>query len=235
MDDILDNELTRGEFEYYREFHTLEQARDFVHLLEGGNILYKLESPSDLLIDKAIVGEKMTPKAVLKILSRDFPRVNNLIEGLIESQEIPPDHYLREFSDIELFNVIEYPDEWTVEDVAISRKILAERGLDVSREHIELRKRERYRLMRQGKEEPSSRIVFYLLCVILGIALFHPLFLLAGLGMGYYYWKDKSTDPEGLKYFTFESRTRKIGKRIFIGGLFTFAAFVLYLLYLAAI
>lgn len=61
MHEILDHEMTQGKFVFYREFHTLEYAREYTSMLDRNHILYRLETSSDLLIDKAIVGQKLMP------------------------------------------------------------------------------------------------------------------------------------------------------------------------------
>lgn len=229
MHDILDQEMAQEEFEYYREFHSLEHAHAFTQTLRESDILFKLETPSDLLIDKAIVGQPLLPKAILKILPQDFPRVNELIERMVESNHIPEEHYLLEFSDLELFNILEHADEWSTEDVALARKILKERGLEVSSEQIYLMKEERFRKLRQGERGHWPWMLFYLVCILAGLVFFSPLFLLAGLGMGYYYWQDKNTDPGGRKYHTFDALTRRRGKYIFTGGLVVSILYVIFL------
>jgi hypothetical protein len=230
MHEILDHEMTQGEFAFYREFHTLEYAREYTSMLDRNHILYRLENSSDLLIDKAIVGQKLMPEAVLKILPRDFPRVNRLIEQMIESQPVPPGHYLLDFTDLELFDILEQSDEWTVEDLALARKVLRERGLPVSSEQIRRMKEERYRELRSGKKGQIHWLLIYLACIIAGLLLFSPLFLLAGLGMGYYYWQDRSTDPEGRRFYTFEPVTRQWGRYIFIGGIVISVAYIVFVL-----
>lgn len=228
MNEILDHEMTQGEFVFYREFHTLEYAREYTQLLDQHHILYKLETSSDLLIDKAIVGEKLMPEAILKILPRDFTRINQLIEGMIESQPVPPEHYLLDFTDMELFGILEQPDEWTIEDVALARKILRERGLNVSSEQIRRMKEERYQELRSGQKVKVHWMLIYLVCIVAGLVLYSPLFLLAGLAMGYYYWQDTSTDPDGRRYRTFEPVTRRWGRYIFIGGILISVGYILY-------
>lgn len=232
MQNILDQEMTRDEFEFYRAFHTMAQAQDYTALLDQYGILYKLESPSELLIDRAIVGEKLTAEVILKILPRDFSRVNQLIEQMIEEQPVPDGHYLLAFTDLELFDILEQPDQWTTEDVALARKILRSRGLEVSPEQLQRMREERYRELRRGRKGQPRWLLIYLACIVAGLLFFSPLFLLAGLGMGYYYWRDRSTDPEGRRYYTFEAETRRWGKLIFIGGVVLSVLYLGYVLVL---
>ena len=218
MTNILDHEFTEEKFEYYREFINKEQALDFVELLDQHSILYSLEVPQ-VLIDEAIVGTGMLPKVILKILPRDFPRLNQLLKETIEKQVIPEDYYLRDFTDLELFTLIEEPDNWSIEDHTRAKKILNERGYDLSKQQIEKIIDQRYSELKKGKKANLSWIVFYLVCSLLGILFLHPLFLFAGLGMGIYYWQDTQTDPNGQLYYTYDKRSRNAGQLIFVASL----------------
>ena len=218
MKDILDDEYTAGEFEYFREFLNLEEANDMAQLLEKNNILYSLEKPQ-ILIDKAIVGTSILPKIVINILPRDFARVRRILAEIIESQAIPEEHYLMEFEDLELFDVLKNPDNWTIEDVTRAKKILVDRGFEVTAEQVKELQEQRYELLKAGKKGKLSWIIFYAICVVLGVLFLHPVFMIAGVGMGLYYWKDQSLDPKGQSYFTFEKKTRVLGQFIFYIGI----------------
>lgn len=218
MKDILDHEYTDGELEYFREFLNVEEANDLAQLLEKNNILYSLEKPQ-VLIDKAIVGTTILPKVVLKILPRDFERVNKMLAEIIEQQVIPDNHYLLEFSDLELFEVIKNPDSWNIEDVTVARKILVSRGFEVTNEQLEELQEQRFEELKAGKEGSLSWMIFYAVCVVLGVIFLHPLFMIAGVGMGLYYWRDKRRDPKGAPYFTFDKKTRIAGQIIFYLGM----------------
>ncbi len=227
MDDILDHEYTAGEFEYFREFLNIEQAKDMAAILEQHNILYKLEKPQ-VLIDEAIVGRTILPEVILKILPRDFERVNAILAHIVESQSIPEEHYLLEFSDLELFDVLKKPDNWTIEDVTTAKKILINRGFEVTNEHLQELQQQRFSELKEGKKAQLQWLFFYGLCIIFGVIFLHPFFMIAGVGMGFYYWQDKSRDMKGQAFYTFEENTRRMGQLIFyIGILLTVVLFIL--------
>lgn len=217
MEDILDHEYTAGDFEYFREFLSVEEARDLAAILEQHNILYKLEEPQ-VLIDEAIVGRTILPKVILKILPRDFERVNKILAEIVESQAIPEEHYLLEFTDLELFDILKTPDNWTIEDVTTAKKILIQRGFEITDEQVKKLQEQRYDELKAGKKGSWQWIFFYGICILLGVVILHPLFLIAGVGMGLYYWQDKSRDPQGRAYYTFEENTRRLGQLIFYAG-----------------
>ncbi len=218
MKDILDHEYTDDELEYFREFLNIEEANDFAQLLEKNKIIYSLEKPQ-VLIDKAIVGTTILPKAILKILPRDFERVNKILAEIIEQQAIPQDHYLLEFSNLELFDVIKKPDSWNIEDITTARKILVSRGFEVTNQQLEELQEQRYSELRAGKQGEIGWMFFYAVCIGLGVLFLHPIFMIAGVGMGFYYWQDKKRDPKGASFFTFDKKTRKVGQIIFYLGI----------------
>jgi hypothetical protein len=218
MKDILDHEYTDGELEYFREFLNVEEANDLAQLLEKNNILYSLEKPQ-VLIDKAIVGTTILPKVVLKILPRDFEQVNRMLANIIEQQAVPEGHYLLDFDDLELFEVIKKPDSWNIEDVTMARKILVNRGFEITNQQLQELQEQRFDELKAGKDGSLSWMIFYAFCVVLGVVFLHPLFMIAGVGMGFYYWQDKRRDPKGAPYFTFNKKTRIAGQIIFYLGI----------------
>lgn len=231
MDDILDNELTKGKYENFREFLSLEEAKDFGHWLDQNQVDYKIERPG-YLIDQAIVGKAMIPEAVVKINTRDFKRVNELLTQEIEQQDIPEEHYLWDFSDRELFQLLQNSDKWNIEDLVIAKKILLQRGYKVPDNRVEDHQKAKYEELRSGKDANPVTIIFYLVTIVLGVIFLHPLLFIAGIGMGWYFWQDMTTDPYGEKFFTFALSTRKAGQLIFYGGIFlTIAAFFLLLFF----
>jgi hypothetical protein len=58
-----------------------------------------------------------------------------------------------------------------------------------------------------------------------------PLFMVGGIGMGWYYWRDKTHDSNGNSYFTYSPTSRNQGKMLFFAGWFLQAlAILLYFL-----
>lgn len=238
MDDILDNELTNAEYKNFREFLSIEEANDFGLWLKVNEIDFKIEKPS-LLIDKAIVGKAVIPEAIVKINTKDFARVSQLLAEEIEAQDIPEEHYLLAFSDRELFDVLRNPHTWNIEDIVIAKKILIQNGYKITEDQVEQLRKEKYDELRAGKKGNTFTIFFYLMAVIFGVLTIHPLLFIAGIGMGWHYWKDTSTDPNGEIFYTFTPATRNIGKIIFIVGIvmttITFALLLLSELQIALI
>ena len=219
--DLIDDQHIRemsGSYEFYRDFHTMEHAKIFAQMLEVHRIPYKLEN-SQTLLDAAIVGHGLVPTALIKVRSSDFKRVNNLLrEKVLNDPSYIEDHYLHDLDDKELIAIVRKPTDWNVEDVTVARTILNQRGIPIPIEHIEDFTKKINAELHKGKKARLGWLCFYLVLVIVGGWFINPLFLLGGIGMGWYYWQDKTIDNQGVKYFTFEKQSRFYGKMIFYIG-----------------
>ena len=209
--------MQKTKFEYYRSFETAEDSKTLVELLKSNDIEYLLEAP-EILIDKAIVGSGLLPKAILKLKTSDFSRVNELLETEIENAEISvQDDYLNQLENEELIEILENPDEWSIEDRVVAQKILQERGIEYSKAEIEQLKEQKLSAIRKGKSASTIWLLAYFFAIMIGIY-FSVFFVIAGIGMGYYYAFGKSTDMNGDRYFVYDTRTRYYGKLILVGG-----------------
>lgn len=213
------NNKQNRSFETYKTFASREQAEGYIELLKKHDIPYSAES-SEQILTSAIVGSSgMLPKVVLKLHPSDFSNIDALIEQqILEAGNVPEDYYLKELDDNELREVLEKPDEWSIQDVSMARLILKERGIQISGKEIEDLRENRIREIRQGKKANRGIMFLWFLAIAVGFWFLGIIALIAGIGMGYYYGYDKSIDPNGNKYHTFESKTREYGKLILIVG-----------------
>lgn len=215
MDNILDanfnEDYKEEDFQFYKSFHQQENAQEYIALLNEHKIPFLVTS-SEALIDQNIVGTGLFPKVVLKVLARDFQKIAYLIEEELNHPELNTnDHYLNALNDDELMEILQQPDQWTVEDSIIAQKILEQRGKPISRERVRALKKERLEEIRQGKAVPLTTIALYFLGVIVGLFT-HYIFIIAGIAMALYYKNGKSVDPDGVKYYTFNEQTRHYGQ-----------------------
>ncbi len=219
--DLLDDQHIRemsGSYEFYRDFHNVGLAEAFAQVLTENRIPFRLEK-SQTLLDAAIVGHGLVPPALIKIRSSDFKKVNEILrQNVLKDPAYIEDHQLQQFDDKELIAVVRRPNEWTVEDVTVARKILNDRGIPIPKEHIENFNKEINEELHKGRKASLALIIAYLALILIGGLFLSPLFLMAGVGMGWYYWRDKTVDNQGVKFFTFETGTRFYGKMIFYLG-----------------
>jgi hypothetical protein len=221
--------MKNSKFEYYRSFENEENAKEFTDFLTENEVGFLLDSP-EVLIDKSIVGTGFLPKITLKIKSQDFKKVNDLIAAQIEDTDIAAEgDYLNDLNNEELTDILKNPDEWSIEDGIVAKKILVERGITYSDTEISTFKNDKLQQIRAGKKASPLTLILYFLCILVGfyVGIF---FTLAGIGMGYYYGYGTSTDINGEKYFAYDKETQRYGKIILYVGLvgFFIQLFLLY-------
>jgi hypothetical protein len=221
MNNIIDEDFfeksdayTSTSFETYQTFMSLEQAMEVVELLKEARIPYSLEKPVQL-VDSVFTGAMLLPAAVLRIPGNYFSQLNELLENNasnnIASGVYDASHYLYDFSDEELIDVITQVEEWHPNDIILAKIILKNRGINITDSDIsQRRKRHLTDLRKPKKGKPVLMIITFAACFI-GAFMFTWLILALSLGMGYYYWKDTTIDPEGKKFWTFDTETRYIG------------------------
>lgn len=98
----------------------------------------------------------------------------------------------------------------------------------VSDEAIQELRERRLQEVRQGRKGNRVWMAFYFLSIIL-ILVLHPIFFIAGVGMGYYYGYGRSVDQDGNKHYVYEPQTRFYGKIILYGGLLVLVVEILIL------
>ena len=211
LDDHLLGNFDEGDFEFYKSFYQQEDALPYLELLKENNIVWRLEG-SETIITEAIVGSPIFPKIVLRILPEDFKKVNDILEKEILSNA--PDleqHYLNDSTDHELLDILKKQDEFTIEEVIIAKELLRVRGIPIERSALEGMKQNRLEELQKGRDGNLVWMTIYMVLLVLGTFLYSPLAMLAGIGMGWYYWKDQSVDIDGNQYLTFNQKTRNFG------------------------
>ncbi|MBC7775064.1 MAG: hypothetical protein H7246_06455 [Phycisphaerae bacterium] len=223
--EILDDGFANPTLEVYDKFHNPADAKPLISLLKSNGILHEVEVPKQLT-DTLIVGEAIAfaPKVFVKLRPHDFQRVNKLVEEdmlrLIEEGKIDlKQHFLYEFTNAELWDVIGKPDEWNYDTMVIAKYLLESRGVEVSTAQLDFMKEDRLLKIRKPKKGNEIWMVVLLFLNLFGFAPNLASWLLMSIicfGMAYYYWKDVTIDPNGKKFYTFDSKTRNRGKAIFI-------------------
>lgn len=216
------------DFAFFRDYHSIADAKLFTDMLEEHGIPY-LATGAEAVIDEAIVGSGLMPKVVLKLRPEDFSKINAIIaEQIASGAENFSDHYLQAFSDEELKDIFAHPDEWSVEDFNIAKVVLRQRGVSITDTTIQALREERLTEIRAGKKGSYFWMSLYFVGIIVG-AYFGVMYIIAGIGMGYYYAYGKSTDPDGVRYFVYDAQTRTYGKVILYGGSLLFFAELIFL------
>ncbi len=222
MSEILDDHLAgpkkNGEFVFFRDFFNEEQATAFSELLDLHNVPFKIE-PVKTILDSTITGAGLLPHSILKIKAKDFTTVNQLLsEKALADKAFIEGHYFQGYEASELMEVVQKPDEWNAEDVAVAKYLLGVQGIPISEDKLQSIEEERRKSYERGKSFHVGTGLFYISMVVLTAVLFNNLLWIGGIGLGWYYWMDKSVYVDGKSYFTYDPKGRNIGKFIFIAA-----------------
>ncbi|UPL49986.1 hypothetical protein [Hymenobacter sublimis] len=200
-----------SEFQSYQRFANVEVAQPLLQLLHQHNIPYetKLDQPR---IDPSFAFNPTNSYFVVQLRPEDFEVAQTLELDANDAltASAAPDHYLFNFPDEELLDVLLKPDEWNSFDVALARRILRQRGHDVSPALMERLRQQR--LQDLARPEPSQKawILFGYAMALLGgiVAVF----------IGWHLYSHKKQLPNGQQVLAFQPRDRAHGFRILVLG-----------------
>jgi hypothetical protein len=128
------------EFQTYKKYKTEDESIMLLDLLKSNNIEYQIENiaPS---VDITFTGggEGLQDIIAIKLKSEDFSKVDNLLNDIaIKSLDlIGKDHYLYNFTNDELLEILENYDEWNRSDFALAKKILKDRGKEIAEDKVQ--------------------------------------------------------------------------------------------------
>jgi len=125
------------QFRTYQTFFILREAEEMQELLLLHDIVCIIEDDAPGF-DPSFANNQFSREFRLKIKAEDFTKADLLLEEQFEqsSEEIGNDYHLLQFTDLELFDILEQPDKWSRFDYFMARKILANRGLPVDEETL---------------------------------------------------------------------------------------------------
>lgn len=204
--------MTDDKFITFQKFDTTESAKELVSTLKDNGINVQIEDASPS-VDLTFSGNTLQNEIRLKIQQSDFEKANQVLEKEAEQfiDKFPDDHYLYEFTDNELIEIIEKQDEWSKEDFLLSKKILKDRGLEINKEKIEELRQKRIYDLRKPEKGHKGWLIFGFISALLGGLL--------GIFIGWFYLTFKKTDPTGQQFYAYDKKTRIRGQQIFWLGL----------------
>ncbi len=122
------------DFQTFQTFYNKEEAQPLIDFFEENNIRCRFEANYDVFHLNAdqielTLGEPVENEWALRISSGDFEKANELLQKEAEKvTEIPEEHYIHQFDNNELKDMIQKPDEWSRQDVHLARLLLKKRG-----------------------------------------------------------------------------------------------------------
>jgi len=203
------------EFLTFKKYNEKESAEALTNLLLRHGVAFELTQDQENL-DVLYGTQPSAQFYYVKIKSDDFPKANALLLdiGNTELETVDKTHYLFEFTDDELFDILSKPDEWNALDYQLAKKILTERGREVNDEIIDSLKKQR--ITELAKPDESNRVWIFIGYLS---ALFGGLF---GIIVGWLLFTYKRTLPDGQRVHEYAEKDRRHGRRIFYLGIIVF-------------
>lgn len=122
----------------YKSYSTLEEAKAFALWLRQNDIPSKIEDNTPQL-SSIFIGDTLQDNYFLKIRDTDFQIVNKLYSEKVQEdvKNLHEEYYLYSFTNEELLEILDNPDDWDEFNIQASLQILNERGLKMDPNIIE--------------------------------------------------------------------------------------------------
>jgi len=191
----------------YQKFNDPELAATMCDLLRSQGIDCEIvnEAPT---FDVSFANNKFEPTIHLKLPAGEFVRADVALEEYYRQQldTLDPDYYLFAFSDEELVDIVQHPDEWGALDYALAKQLLAKHGKPVTGQQEESIREQRLEQLSQTEPtQPQWIFVSYLVAIVFGVV---------GFFMGYALAFSKKNLPNGEQVFLYPPPSRRHGRRI---------------------
>lgn len=199
----------------YKKFQFREEADELIDLLEEHNVVFEIEDNTRGLSD-TFLGQDFDSKILIKLKPEQFTEVNILLDDhnakLVDN--IDKEYHLFLFSNAELMEIISEPDKWSELDKQLAKKILKERGVEISKNIEDALYEKRIKeLSTKTSGNTIWTIVGYFSSLLGGIL---------GIAIGLTLWKAHRTLPNGKKVYIYKDNDRIHGFNITIIGIIVF-------------
>lgn len=216
----------------YQKFDDAALADALAETLRENGIEYFVQEESSRF-DPSFSMSRAAVDYAVKVRSEDFERINALLlkQEEMDTEKVDKDYYLFNFTDDELMEVVTKADEWSTFDVVLARKILAERGKNISDEAIVEIEEQRIAELKKPEKSQTAWVVVGYIAALSGIYLMFYLSFI-GLFIGWYLSHGKKTLPDGERVYTYIEPDRKHGKIIFWLAIVVLVLTLCYLIFL---
>ena len=193
------------EFITYRKFTDAESAEEVCEQLREHSIEYKLLDSSHSYL-KVIGYSQIDPGVIVNIKPRDFKKADRILDqyymNLVEN--VDKSHYIFEFSDDELKDIVKNPYDWGSLDLHLAKKLLKDKGIELSETYVEERKSEKLKELSKSKEASFYKIILgYIFSFILPAV---------GLIIGLLIVNTKNVLPNGHRLPAYSNSSRTHGQ-----------------------
>lgn len=199
-----------SKFITFQRFDFIEDAVELTSFLKEKEIEYRIDNMPPSL--GASFGNPDAKEYLIKLKQEDFEKADELLlqlsSKLIETAD--SSHYLFDFTNEELKEIIVKKDEWSHFDYLLAQRILKERGEEINSEQIELHRKQRIEDLSKPESSQATWIFIGYFFAFLGGFL--------GIFIGWYLKTHRKTLPNGDRVFNYSQSDRRNGGRIlFIG------------------
>lgn len=193
------------EFITYRKFTDTESAEEVCELLRNNEVEYRLLDSSHSYVKFAGYSQ-IDPGIIINIQSGNFERADKILDlyYLKQIETVDKSHYIFEFTDEELKEVVKNPYDWGSLDFHLAKKLLKDKGFEFSPGYVEDRKAEKLKELSKVRNVSTYKL-------ILGY-MFSILMPAVGLIIGLLIINTRNVLPNGQKPNAYTNSDRLHGK-----------------------
>jgi hypothetical protein len=214
----------KTDFKPYRTFADIESADELTKTFIENGIGAKLfEMVPDYEPEIAYSGVKPSFIKYQTLIDRvDFEKADDLMTEFAKKaiSDVDKDHYLFDFTNEELYEILLKSNEWSEFDQQLAIKILSERGESVDEKTLQDLKIANLTEMAKPKKASVGEIALGYLFPLLGFFTNDYLFAFVGsflaLFIGLHLFKSQTTLPDGSKTPVFNSQGKAHGRNILV-------------------
>lgn len=198
-------------FTTFKKYPDIGEAQALEKLLQDNGIETRFIDNSSSLVSS--LGGGADKEYEIQVKHEDFTKAETVLINVAKEQlgDVPQDHYLFEFTDEELYDVVLKHDEWSDFDYLLARRLLEERGKTIDDELMaNLRKQRLADLAKPERNQTIWIVAGYVFALLGGFF---------GIITGYVLWTSRKTLPNGDIVPTYSKSDRQQGKIIFTLGL----------------
>jgi len=193
-------------FQSYNDFALVKEVEE---ILTSNGVPVKFDDTSSP-IDPLIIGSPLEADIRLKIRPQDFEKANLLLQSKykVQPEGVEKDYYLLDFTDQELLEILQKPDEWGSFDYNLAQKLLRDRNIDIKEEELQRYREQRIKELSKPETEGKSWIYLgYFIAIF-----FSPIGIFYGVTVVNF----KKTLPNGQRVYNYSEKDRKHGKNILV-------------------
>ena len=195
----------------YQMFHVQQEAESLKDFLieKGIDCFVKDTTPR---FDPSFANNETQKEYRVLVLPEDFERANQAQIEYYQQflADIGPDYYLFEFTDAELYEILEEPEKWSKLDFLLSQKILTDRGRTIDHEQIQKLKEQRLEQLAKPEDKQGFWVFVAYFCSFMDGFL--------GILIGYHFCWHKKSLPNGSQVYAYTNNIRKHGYYAFVIG-----------------